>query len=120
MVFEYLVTFTHRNLTPKHSGGKRASGGHRPLIAAHYNALLTGKLGAQRVIFPSAATCYALLRKTLSIILTTSSFLSIVTGNPPTFRILLSISIVNFPASTEQLNILARSPRIVLAKIFIS
>lgn len=24
-----------------------------------YNALLTGKLGAQRVIFPSAATCYA-------------------------------------------------------------
>jgi hypothetical protein len=29
------------------------------------NALLTGKLGAQRVIFPSAATCYASLSQDL-------------------------------------------------------
>lgn len=29
------------------------------IIQRFPNALLTGKLGAQRVIFPSAATCYA-------------------------------------------------------------
>lgn len=53
-------------------------------------------------------------------ILTTSSPLSIVTGNPLTFRILLSMSIVNFPPSTEHLNILARSPRMVLANMLMS
>lgn len=27
-----------------------------------YNALLTGKLGAQRVIFPRAVTCYTFIQ----------------------------------------------------------